>query len=201
MLQKNPKGVRSFDVRFGMFVLLLTLSTTGFSAERGDIAPSFSLPIIANPPVSQPNVESGPVFSLLHLENLRGNIVYLDFWQSNCLPCREVLPQLTNLRNEYSELEVIAISTDTDPRHALAFLKSYGTEVPVLSDPGAIVANSYGVVGVPTGFLIDRQGEILLVQQGAVQQGDENNDLEAVRRTLNLLSGQDLEITKKIVEG
>ena len=186
MLQKNPTDIRSFDVQFGICVLLLTLSTTGFSAERGDIAPMFSLPIIANPPDSQLIVDAGPVFSILHLENLRGNIVYLDFWQSNCLPCREVLPELTNLRNEFAQLEVVAVSTDTDPRHALAFLESYGTEVPVLSDPGAIVANSYGVVGVPTGFLIDRQGEIL-----AVQRGGQDNALEAVRHALNLLSERD----------
>ncbi|MFT7651660.1 MAG: cytochrome c biogenesis protein CcmG/thiol:disulfide interchange protein DsbE [Limisphaerales bacterium] len=192
MLQKNPKGVRSFDVRLGIFVLLLTLSTTGFSVERGDIAPNFSLPIIANPPASLSRVDSEATFSLLHLENLRGNMVYLDFWQSNCLPCREILPELTSLRNEYSQLEVLAVSTDTDPRHALAFLKSFGTEVPVLSDPGAIVASSYGVVGVPTGFLIDRQGEIL-----AVQQGNEEKALEAVRRSLNILRQRDFEITKR----
>ena len=113
-------------------------------------------------------------------------MVYLDFWDSFCAPCRESFPLLDALRAEYSrdDVEILAVSLDTDPRAALSFLARHPVNYPVASDPAAITAGAYGLKGLPTAFLISRDGVVI-----SVHRGFEPGDITTIRHKLAALIG------------
>ncbi|MCZ6618912.1 MAG: TlpA disulfide reductase family protein [Gammaproteobacteria bacterium] len=102
------------------------------------------------------------------LAALRGKVVYVDFWGSWCLPCRESLPFLNRIRNSQSrdDFEVFAINLDELAGDATRFLADYPVDYPVLADPGHTTLADYGVEVVPSSFLIDRQGRICTFHVG-----------------------------------
>ena len=195
MLHTMPSDIRSLDVRSWILVLLLILPYPGLSAERGDIAPTFILPLIANPPIDmQASQAEEPTdngrrspYQLLDLADYKGRVVYIDFWQTNCAPCRESLPQLSTIRDEFNreDVEILAVSTDTDPRDALTFIEQHDISIPVLSDPGAIVAGHYGTPALPTAYIVDRAGYIASVKRGYTA-----GHAEGVRNELRDLSSR-----------
>ncbi|MDK1025435.1 MAG: TlpA disulfide reductase family protein [Gammaproteobacteria bacterium] len=148
--------------------ILISLLTAIFaypvgSLEIGDYAPDFTLPTI----------DEG---KQLTLSELRGTIIYLDFWASWCGPCRLSLPKLSELRTRFIEkgiaMEVIAINVDEYPDDGKVFLRQYPVTYPVLSDPDGTVAKTYGIPGMPFSFLIDKNGRISYIHQG-FRRGDE----------------------------
>lgn len=140
------------SVIFGLSVLL---STQVFAISAGDVAPNFSLPSLANG-------------KLQSLKQYRGKVVYLDFWASWCGPCRQSLPMLNDL---YSELkrkgfEVVAVNLDENTADAKAFLNEFPVQYPVLLDPKGSVPSKYELPGMPTSYIIDKQGNIEQVHIG-----------------------------------
>jgi thiol-disulfide isomerase/thioredoxin len=117
------------------------------------------------PAVSLPQFSGGGEVSL---ESLRGKVVYLDFWASWCGPCRISFPQLEQLRNELGAqgFEVLAISVDESESDALAFLATIPVSYPVVYDGEGVSPQAYGLLGMPTGYLIDRQGVVQHIHQG-----------------------------------
>ena len=111
------------------------------------------------PDIDLPLLMSGEPLSLVAL---RGKVVYLDFWGSWCLPCRESLPFLNRIRNSLlrDDFEVLAINLDELNEDATRFLGNYPVDYPVLADPNHTTLPTYGVDVLPSSFLIDRQGHI-----------------------------------------
>ncbi|MEH6581471.1 MAG: TlpA disulfide reductase family protein [Halioglobus sp.] len=113
-----------------------------------------------------PNLpDNGATTSLV---DLRGKVVYLDFWASWCGPCRLSFPQLEALRTELGPdgFEVLAINVDEFEADALAFLEETPVSYPVVRDATGATPADWGILGMPTGFLIDRQGIVRKVHQG-----------------------------------
>lgn len=111
-----------------------------------------------------PDIDLGLLTSgeLRSLSALRGKVVYVDFWGSWCLPCRESLPFLNEIRNSLSrdDFEVLAVNLDELAEDATRFLTNYPVDYPVLADPRHTTIRAYGVEVLPSSFLIDRQGRI-----------------------------------------
>lgn len=125
--------------------------------QVGQSAPPISLPLIAT--------VTPEVFTL---NSLRGKVVYLDFWASWCGPCRVSFPQLEALREELGPqgFEVLAVNVDEFEPDALRFLEDMRVTYPVVRDGGGATPAMYGILGMPTGYLIDRAGTIRLIHQG-----------------------------------
>ncbi len=136
--------------------LLLSFPLLGSAAETGDTAPDIDLPLLS------------PASGQADLASLRGKIVYVDFWASWCGPCRLSFPQLEALRQELGPrgFEVLAVGVDEDRDDALAFLEEEPVSYPVVWDPSGDTPKRYAILGMPTGYLIDREGSIRLVHQG-----------------------------------
>jgi thiol-disulfide isomerase/thioredoxin len=102
------------------------------------------------------------------LESLRGKVVYLDFWASWCGPCRVSFPLLEQLREELGPdgFEVLAINVDEVESDARRFLSEVPVSYPVVRDAQGITPQTFGILGMPTGYLIDRQGIVREVHQG-----------------------------------
>ncbi len=96
------------------------------------------------------------------LSQLKGKVVLLDFWATWCGPCRESIPHLIQLYNDYQGkgLELIGMDVDKgDVETVRKFVKSMDIPYPIVvaSDD---VARNYRVNGIPTTILIDKEGNI-----------------------------------------
>ncbi len=96
----------------------------------------------------------------VELDALHGRVVYLDFWASWCVPCRQSFPWMQNLKETYESrgLTVIAVNLDHDRADAEAFLQRFHPGFQVRFDPEGRWAQQFKVQGMPTSVIIDRNG-------------------------------------------
>ncbi len=96
----------------------------------------------------------------LSLESLRSRVVLLNFWASWCLECRAELPVLEQLHRDYTSrgLTVLAVNFREEPGPIRRYASQLGLTMPLLLDSAGAVGQLYGVVGLPTSFLIARDG-------------------------------------------
>lgn len=98
----------------------------------------------------------------LDLDKLRGKVVYLDFWASWCKPCQKSFPWMQELKSSYGAkgLEVVAINLDKDRKLADTFLQSMDVNFIVAFDEAGSTAGDYKLTGMPSSYLIGRDGKI-----------------------------------------
>jgi DsbE subfamily thiol:disulfide oxidoreductase len=97
------------------------------------------------------------------LQDFRGKVVFLNFWATWCESCREEMPSMERLYQEYKGkgLEIVAVNVKDKRPDALAFVKELKLNYPVLMDPEGEVGLLYGAFGLPVTYLIDRKGVVL----------------------------------------
>ena len=97
----------------------------------------------------------------LSLKDFRGKIVMLNFWATWCVPCREEMPAMERLYQEFRNKGFVIIAVDVKDRKtdALAFIKELKLTYPVVFDPEGEVGVLYGAWGLPATYLIGRKGE------------------------------------------
>lgn len=116
---------------------------------KGTAAPEFTLP----------DVDGGT----LTLSELKGNIVFLNFWATWCTTCEEEMPSMEYLYRSLKGMpfEMIAISVDNDePEVVKAFADKYNLTFPILHDRGGKIKELYKTTGVPETYIIDQNGII-----------------------------------------
>jgi cytochrome c biogenesis protein CcmG, thiol:disulfide interchange protein DsbE len=99
----------------------------------------------------------------ISLESLRGQVVLVNFWATWCPPCRVEMPGFERVYRDRRDdgFVIVGLSTDQGGRADVeAFLAERGISFPVAMAPGQVVRDFGGVRGLPTSFLIDRQGRI-----------------------------------------
>ena len=92
------------------------------------------------------------------LSKLRGHIVLLNLWATNCAPCIEELPSLLALKKQMPELAIVAVSWDEDPDAYRRFLTRHNIDLLTIRDPDQKIAKLYGTAQIPETYVIDRQG-------------------------------------------
>lgn len=97
----------------------------------------------------------------LKLSELKGNVVFVNFWATWCQPCREEVPSIqqlySRLKDESGFRMVTVLYRDYYDK-AMAYLKKNDYEFPVWIDNGGKAARAYGVTGVPETYIVDRKG-------------------------------------------
>ena len=120
------------------------------------------------------------------LTDYRGKVVLVNFWATWCPPCRREMPALEALYLKYREqgLVVVAINQWEDADHVFAYMGQLNVfpTFPVLFDPESRVSVDYGVKGLPTSFLVDRQGRLVYRAIGGRE--FDHPEVERVLRTL-----------------
>ncbi|MGH2358668.1 MAG: TlpA family protein disulfide reductase [Candidatus Limnocylindria bacterium] len=110
----------------------------------------------------------------VHLADLRGRPVIVNFWASWCVPCREEFPLLAQAAEEHAGdgLVIIGVAYDDTAGSARAFMEEFGAEWPAAMDPGGRVAQRYGIFGPPESFFIGRDGTVVARQIGLLRASD-----------------------------
>jgi thiol-disulfide isomerase/thioredoxin len=141
----RPRFPLIFPVCLGLAFLLSQCA----KEEKGpSLAPEFSLKTL-----------TGEEFSLA---KNKGKTLLIDFWATWCAPCRESIPHLVHLHKTYrgQGFEVVGLSMDKgDPKTVEQFVRSLDIPYPIAIAPDEI-ARAYGVNGLPTTILIDKEGKI-----------------------------------------
>lgn len=122
--------------------------------KPGDPAPSIRLPSA-----------DGKVVSLA---DYKGKVVLIDFWASWCGPCRQAFPAINDLYGELKDrgFEVIAVNLDEQRKDADEFLSKRPHEMKVVFDPKGTSATSFSLGGMPSSFVIDREGRVQFTHTG-----------------------------------
>jgi len=122
------------------------------------------------PPGTTPPAFSGRTLDgSLSLMDIRGRVALLNFWASWCAECRHEMPVLQRLHEDFGPrgLAVVGINA----REEAATLRRYATDLrltfPLVLDRDGTINNQYGVVGLPTTFLLGRDGRAVAFGVGA----------------------------------
>jgi thiol-disulfide isomerase/thioredoxin len=112
-----------------------------------------------------PSRAADPAFDLAQY---RGKVVYLDFWASWCKPCRHSFPWMNAMQQKYAADGLVIVAVNVDEQHADAekFLKDTPAEFTVVYDAEGKLAEQYSIIGMPSSFIIGRDGQVLQRHQG-----------------------------------
>lgn len=112
----------------------------------------------------------------LRLEDLKGNVVILDFWTYCCINCMHMLHELEEVEKKYRDSPVIVIgvhsakfANEKDKRNIENAIARYDIRHPVVMDNDMKIWRAYGSQGWPTIMIIDPAGKIVYRQSGEGQ--------------------------------
>ncbi len=160
--------------RFGFAQLILVFVVNGLCATASlaelaeSVAPDFTLKSNAG--------------ENLKLSEFRGDVVMINFWASWCGPCRQEMPLLDELYNNYKPLgfTILGVNVEEDSGKAKAVLRDIPVSFPVLFDTQNTVSQLYNVVAMPSTVLVDRDGKVRYLHKG-YKPGYEQHYQEQIR--------------------
>ena len=158
-----PKVMRIFIAG-----IVLLFFITGVQAESIKIMPEFSLPSA---------LDGKKVSS----EEFKGKVLLITFFATWCPPCRKEIPALNKLQTDYGEqgFSVIGMSVDEKgPKVVVKMIEKDKISYPVLMAKGKTARDFGGVIGIPTTFLVDRNGKIIKRYPGYVPRSTLEKDIK-----------------------
>ncbi|MFQ5480648.1 MAG: TlpA family protein disulfide reductase [Thermodesulfobacteriota bacterium] len=148
--------IKRQGVLFVFFLIILTAAVSEGS-WRNRKAPDFSLAGLSGQRVS--------------LSDMRGKVVFIDFWATWCPPCKKEFPELKRLTAEFKDkaFVTLAVSEDKVRSNVYKFTSDY-PDMPanliVLLDKRSDAIKKYSVGAMPTSFIIDARGVIRYIHFG-----------------------------------
>lgn len=131
--------------------IVVLLAFLGFQLSNKTTAPNVTFTTIDGKKIS--------------MVSLKGKVVLVNFWATDCPGCIKEMPQLINTYNQYNKkgFELIAVAMSYDPpAQVLNYAKMKKLPFPVMHDGLAEVTNKFGHVSLtPTAFIYDKQGHLL----------------------------------------
>ena len=133
-----------------------TKTSNNNSKDASVSAPHFSFPTLGGKTVG--------------LDDYQGKYLLVNFWATWCGPCKVEMPSLESLHEKFKDrdLTVVAVSNDVFGEKVVKpYIEAQNLTFTIGLDPKLEVSNQFGVVSLPTTFLIDPQGKIIGVLNGA----------------------------------
>ncbi|MEN8229097.1 MAG: TlpA disulfide reductase family protein [Bacteroidota bacterium] len=116
-----------------------------------------------------------------YLSDLRGAVIFLNFWATWCPPCVAELPEIQKAYEKHGNEVVFLLVANQEPAVVEAFMEKHGYDIPVFY-PGTTVPAVFESASIPTTFIISREGKIVTKKRGAA-----NWDSRATTRIFNEL--------------
>jgi peroxiredoxin len=122
---------------------------------------------------------------MVALEDLKGDVVMINFWATWCVPCRQEMPHLEALHQRYSGLgfTLLGVNVEDNRDGAAKFLKETPVSFPILFDPKSEVSKLYNVVAMPSTVMVGRDGTMRFIHHG-YKPGYENEYQAQIRALL-----------------
>jgi thiol-disulfide isomerase/thioredoxin len=133
--------------------------------QPGDLAPELTWTNADGTAGVLQDLDGNPV----RLADLRGKLVWLNFWASWCPPCQSETPVLRDMAERYADanLEIVGIAVqETTPDDVRAYAERYQLPYPIAFDASANAFNAYKVYALPTQVFIGPDGQVLEVVNG-----------------------------------
>jgi peroxiredoxin len=104
----------------------------------------------------------------VRLDELRGQVVLVNFWATWCGPCREEMPRLDQLYAKYrkSGFVLLGVNIDDNPATALSTAQKLNVSFPILLDTDKKVSKLYNLTDMPSTVVIDRDGKVRFLHRG-----------------------------------
>jgi thiol-disulfide isomerase/thioredoxin len=106
----------------------------------------------------------------IRLTSLHGKVILLNFWATWCYPCRTELPSMNAVFKHYQSESflVLAVASDSQGKEIVSpFVNLFGLTFPILLDPQDIVGRRLQIPGIPTSYVLDKQGRTAGTEVGA----------------------------------
>ena len=168
VFSKNCDARRQRPLMFDRCLILILALSTPFGLLQAEL-PSPELSHILNR-LETPVV--APDFSLEDIDgeqqalsDYHGKVIMLNFWATWCPPCRREIPSMESIYLDLGDkgFVVLGVNEFETPDHVFAYtgqLSVFPT-FPILFDLDSKVSELYGVKGLPTTLLINRQGQVV----------------------------------------
>ncbi|MCU0835822.1 MAG: TlpA family protein disulfide reductase [Chromatiaceae bacterium] len=177
------------DVRRAPAAVLTLLLAALWAAAPPGPAAAAELPPLSQRVTVLPEPVPAPALRLTDLDevehdlaDLRDRLVLVNFWATWCPPCRREMPSMERLHQALKDqgLTVLAVDVGEDPDTIFAFTGQLNPAptFPMLVDPDGKTAEAWAVLGLPTSFVVDTQGRIIMRAVG----GTEFDDPELVEK-------------------
>ena len=148
---------------------VLDVAEAALKVEVGERAPNFTL--------------ATPDGGELQLSDFAGQAVVLNFWATWCAPCRAEMPALQQIADEHAataELTVVAVNLMESADAVRSFAEELGLSFPMVLDQDGVLAERYGLIGLPGTFFIDAGGVLRARVLGQLHGDLLSDGLEAV---------------------
>ena len=159
-----------FFLSITIWLLILVASSDAFFHKKKATAPA-NEEYFKKLGIEKPEkVIRAPDFSLedlsgrrLGLKDLRGKVVFVNFWATWCVPCRQEMPTMEKIHRELKEqgLEVVAINVSESKKEVRRFFDELGLTFISLLDKDGKVSEEYGAWAIPLSYFINRKGEFV----------------------------------------
>ena len=163
--QMKNRNKTSFMI---LFALLLLLWQTGVSAAPFKIpVPELSHELTKlKTPVKAPEFSLPDMDGELHsLKKYKGKVIMLNFWATWCPPCRREMPSMEIVSQTFKGQPFVVIAINEWETEDIVFPYLGQLDMfpsfPIIFDQNADVSKQYDVKGLPTTFLINKQGQIV----------------------------------------
>ena len=147
-------------------VLLLAACGTAPAARLGSPAPDFTLQTVDGTP--------------LRLSDLKGKPVFMNFWATWCVPCREEMPAMQELYEQYRDrgLVILAVNMEEDQARVQRWIDQGGFTYTFVLDSEGQQLKRYNVNAAPTSYFIGRDGVIRDLKLGAISRAEMQTKVE-----------------------
>ncbi|WP_448587487.1 TlpA disulfide reductase family protein [Thermocrinis sp.] len=158
---------RMWAVSLALGALLAFLLTYSILQERKEVEVQIQEQLTNIPDLTFVKVDGQEI----KLSDYRGKVLLLNFWAVWCPPCKEELPIFEKAYKKYKHLgfEVIAVNTDTSERAMKEFLKENNYSFTFVR-PKDDIEKQLKLFGLPTSYLIDRDGSVKKVKMGVYRE-------------------------------
>ena len=150
------KPILFFALVIAIAAILVLRPSASKVVNIGDQAPEFE--------INGDFIIKDEAGKFLKLADLRGNVVFLNFWYTTCPPCVREMPDMELVTRVFKDrkFKMIPVSVDTNFEDVKAFYQKHKLDsLPMFLDPGKRIATRYNVYKFPETYIIDGNGVVL----------------------------------------
>jgi alkyl hydroperoxide reductase subunit AhpC len=149
----NPLLTRLMHKCHLLGVVVLASSLSAHAIELGESVSEFEIPGFSQ---------------VQKFSELKGKWIYLDFWASWCVTCRQSFPFMNDMQTKLQgkNIQIIAVNVDVKKTDAERFLLQNPSKFPVAFDPKGELPRKMNLKSMPTSYLINPQGKVVFMHAG-----------------------------------